>query len=106
MTRIFIVLDSQVKRLSRSEQRIIFSEFNMLLTKAKKNEIKDFLKHPERLDKLMKKAGNYSDGRGCYGRLRKNLASLGVHGTIHYYGSRLMKMGVKASDLDIFIDLG
>lgn len=77
----------------------------MVLTKAKICEIKDFLNHPERLDQLMKKAGNYSNGKNCYGGVRKNLASK-VHGTVHYYGSRLMNMGQKSSDLDLFIDLG
>lgn len=68
------------------------------------NEIIQFLTDADRsLLGLVTKAKRLSK-EASYVNLKQSLES--INGTAYFFGSRMMKLADKSSDLDIFLDIG
>lgn len=71
---------------------------------AQRNELLHFLKNPKRLKNVIKRARNVSR-EVSYNDVKYNLTDK-IVGEIFFFGSRLMEMSHKQSDIDVFISIG
>lgn len=69
-----------------------------------RHELVHFLRNPTRLKNLVKRAKNLAN-EANYGAVKNSLRDKG-YGEIHFYGSRIMEMSRRLSDIDIFISVG
>lgn len=69
-----------------------------------RNGIIQFLRESDRsLVGIVKKSENLSN-EAIYADVKRSLT--GINGTAYFFGSRMMKLADKRSDLDIFLDIG
>lgn len=67
-----------------------------------------FLKNPSsvnRFKNLLKKGFNLSKPQS-YGALKKFFKKSSLSGDVHLFGSRMMALGSRKSDLDVFVSIG
>lgn len=78
-----------------SDQKVIIME---------RHELLHFLNNPKRLKNIVKRARNVAKVFN-YGAVKNSLAGK-LSGEILFFGSRIMEMSHKLSDIDVFISIG